>query len=554
MKFRTRFLALEDNEYTGEVTQSTLAVPAFAVVNGLHLLVKVGGVVVVNTTTFNTFSTASVVHPDLGTITATGFADNGLRLDIPLANVWDKTTVEIVASNNLFYTFNSSFEVYGYDLGNDPIGGITTNPDMDIIMMYDWSNEASQSGNAYSKFVAYRKPFSNKIYFYNLTSQPAIWTYLNALDSDSVILTGFPNGFICNNENASLKLKSELAGGFYTITDALDVDAYASLKLPYSVETECPTCATSCYTFGENINAYTIFNNNPSFQGFYVDDVLVPPYDTITILYELFDVFGNLVASQTIDISITLPFTPDAGNYPFTGISLSEVGGLILKTTLSVEGLFSCVTTDTLSVCNTLKIDKTDCSSYKFTNITLNDVTLEVYKITSSTSLATSDNTLVVNELVGGAENVIVNFEDGLYIIIIDDNTIQFLPVYCNLETCLLNFSKKLMCATPTCGGCGTCDDCVKKESDVAYNFNALSFLAFNYFAILQTNYFFSQVFSLADYNINYASFPKDIQKLFDLSTILSKALEYCEVCGYGTKTNSVTSSVNSTTNDCGCS
>ncbi len=569
MKFRTTILFIED---TSPVTCGGNLISESGQDVGLGIIVKVGGTQIVSITDFSIYTgTTTVAVPNIGNVTFEKLDNTGIDMTIPLTNVWDSTTVEITASKVHFNTYNQIFTVFGYDLGDDQFGQPYVQPDMNIVL-----SPTQLVASSYNKFVAYRAPFTNKIYFYNLVSEQHNiyvdnykYTYSDNT-SGTIIQQGIMGyGFYCNAATNILKLKREVGtyvnNIFVTTTyceATLQIVEYANLKPPYSIKTNCTTCDDSCVLINDGALAYTLFGTD--IQKFLVDDVEVAPYPSMDLTYDLYDLSGQLVATQTYEVTTDYPFVPSVANYPFTDYTLPDTGDYVLKVTLSVDDLFSCVDSMAIKGCGDLTITKANCSEYTFTNITLEDVTVTIYKITSSDSLAIEDNTIIVDE-----EVVIFNgtysktLEDGLYAIKIvrgDKITLQYLPVYCKLETCLASYVKNIACASPPSCSCGgSCGKSCQKVDSNTYNINALMAIAYTYFAIINTNVFLNKIFNGTEANVMYPNFPKDIAALFSLQTLLDKALNYCEVCNLSVNRGSYSVSSNAHTiksskGGCGCS
>lgn len=561
MKFRTSFVSIT-NDYPNPSSGSGLCSQSvdttLSMGNNLSLLVKVAGVTIVNTTNYSTFTTATVAVPGIGNVIATLFSNglvSGLELYIPLANTWDSTTVEIIASKANYLTYTNSFVVYGYDLGNDTGGGITTNPDMDIVMRYDYTGSGVPQigGYSYSKFVAYRKPFTDLVYYYNLTSNPSDtqYEYTNT-DTGDVLLNYNSNGFVCSKEEIDISFKVSYGRPMNApliyddiCTSNLIIAEYDAFKLPFSVQTTCPTCpSTDCYLINQGIDVLTLFNNTPTYQYFTVDDIQnTPPYISLDIQHELYDYFGNLIQTDTQTVSVTYPYIPDPNGYPFSGLTLTDFGIYYLRTTVKVAGLYECTLTTVLKGCGSFKTTRNDCSEFTFTNTSSSSEVLEVYKITSNTSIQTSDNTLVLNQLVPSGGEIVQTLEDGLYMFLYDGK-VTFNTVSCQLEACLADYTKAVICGEAKDCGCGGSCGCDKRDN-MTYNLNSIMAIAYSYFSILQSNYYFSQVFDTTVFNNNSISQHKDdISDMFTINQLLDKVKYYCRACNMGLKTPCKTATI----------
>lgn len=553
-RFSTLFITANNTNHNTACGDSPTSVEGDD--TNLALTIKVGGTQIFATTDLSNWANpVTVAVTGIGNVTAIRFDSTGIKLDIPLANVWDSTTVQVIISKANYYTYNNEFLVFGYDLGNDPNGGpaVTHNPDMDIVMMRDWSNTASQVDNAYSKTIAYRKPFSSKIYCYSLTSFSSSSTNATIqyeyYNGDAEVIATSQNCVLCNIDDQVVYLKTLLGhtvNGEFVLDDACSTGAetitiFDSLKLPYSVQVECGDCTTSCIPVDEDYNAYTLFNNSPSFYEFWIDDVASPPYEEMTLKYQLYDLSGTLITSQEYTIDCSLPFTPDAGNYPFTGIPLEEVGDYVLKTTVSVGSLFGCVTITILHGCTKVRITR-NCNSVTLTNITLTDQEVKLYNFTELTAEQLGSGIDIEDYLedtitVLANTAKIIELEDGFYQFTTEGDTpiIEYIMILCGLETCILSYLKKIVCASkPACGCGGNCGKNCEKVSAMTYNLNAVLTMIMIWTQSINTNWFFSRVFRESQFSDIGALLSDNALSALDVLNVgnyITKAKEYCEEC-----------------------
>ena len=123
---------------------------------------------------------------------------NVLTIDIPLLNIWDNVNLGIKLTNSMqgLNTYNQLFTIFGYDLGNDIVSGITTNQNFDLVMINTAANQA------YSGVIAYRKPFTTKVYYYSNNS--SLYTSLNLYDGNNNVISNMSFGTTC--ASADIKL------------------------------------------------------------------------------------------------------------------------------------------------------------------------------------------------------------------------------------------------------------------------------------------------------------------------------------------------------------
>lgn len=586
------------------------------------------------------------------TLTAiTGSQGSGYKLVVDGLEVWEQTTMRVVLSQSGYYTYDNSFYLFGYDLGNNPNESVTNNVLFDIVMLKNWSSppaiagtatitvpiiatpvvgnriyfvlagnplgnytvvsgntqndvingvlnlfnsytithsfnnniltiimtapiagssyngtiltyfsvgttfgvnpgstsfsggqEPSQQGNAYSKITCYRKPYSDRIYCYDMTSQPA--EYYNWSNTNDNRVYDTRNSILCDKNDVEIDITTILGrwvGGSFIQDDTApadqDVNAFNGVFIPkYSITPLSPICGDSNCTFiDSDAGEEVIFDSN--LVSLNIDDTVTFPYVTTPIVlnFKSYDVQGNLLDEQNISINTTgtnFVFDP---SYIYSYDPGTYTGDLLILTTISVNGVFSCVNQYISKGCGFICITKMGCNKYTIKNISgSNTIDYTVGTVDDNTfSNFTTKLTGSLNRL---AQLDIDLGDDGLYVIQITDgtnSTIQFLPSFCKLDSCLASFTKKIICSErPKCNCGGNCGTNCNKISSTTYEFNSVMSLAYMYFSIMNTNYFFDKVLLSNEFDLAKINYPNDLKELYTIKDILNQAKAYCIDCG----------------------
>lgn len=196
----------------------------------------------------------------------------------------------------------------------------------------------------------------------------------------------------------------------------------------------------------------------------------------------------------------------------FIGGSISEALAVI-----------TCCKNIVVEGCELYEIERTDCSTFTVYNRDVNVITVGVSQLINGVW------TLLATENVDPFSNTIITLtEDAVYYFLIQDidgNQVFFTKfVYCGIETCKLNYLKKIICCNPE-GNCSDCvdDDCKHKNY---YDFNAFSILMATYYAMLNAEINFNYSYSASEIND-----VTKIAELYSLEQLIERANEYCQTC-----------------------
>ncbi|MBS1960777.1 MAG: hypothetical protein JST04_01070 [Bdellovibrionales bacterium] len=506
-------------------------------------------IIINGTTIFNALynTLTAPVTTTIGSLSTTltaiaGSQGSGYKLVVDGLEVWEQATMRVVLSQSGYYTYDNSFYLFGYDLGNNPNESVTDNVLFDIVMLMNWSAQATQVGNAYSKIACYRKPYSDRIYCYDMTSQPAEYYNWSNVNDNRVYDTR--NSILCDKNDVEIDITTILGrwvGGSFIQDDTApadqDVNTFNGVFIPkYSITPLSPICGDSNCTFiDSDAGEEVIFDSN--LVSLNIDDTVTFPYVTTPIVlnFKSYDVQGNLLDEQNISINTTgtnFAFDP---SYIYSYDPGTYTGDLLIVTTISVDGVFSCVNQYISKGCGFICITKIGCNKYTIKNISgSNSIDYTIGTVDDDTfSNFTTKLTGSLNRL---AQLDIDLGDDGLYVIQITDgtnSTIQFLPSFCKLDSCLASFTKKIICSErPKCNCGGNCGTNCNKISSTTYEFNSVMSLAYMYFSIMNTNYFFDKVLLSNEFDLAKINYPNDLKELYTIKDILNQAKAYCIDCG----------------------
>jgi hypothetical protein len=521
----------------------------------VEMTAKLNGEQFVNEADYMNASFTPVTLPISGkVVTPSAFSNTGFQFEINNTVIGEELDlylkIKIVytgggtAPDN-YFDYENIIKLFGYDLGYN-----STDPKVELVFN---SVESVADSVVHSIFAFYPKPFTKQVYFVDLTNSIGL-TETNrgfkVYDSDWLLLpnpvptiAAAPfflegrNGFYCGESDfipfQFIEVPSHLDG--YIISNVLfdpvsTVDNTTLTVEPHVfsipkkyVETDCVDCETSCVIIGAENFARTSFEP-ATFNTFFINGLPVYEYETIYLKYQLFKSDGTLVKEEIFEV--------DTATYEFFDIdaakfSLSveeEIGDYLLVVTHYVPNVFSCVTKKVISYCNLLSVTKEDCGLFTITNRSnTQSETYQLYKFGNDIELG--ESTLVESVTLSPLYDKTFSLTDGLYGIKIGE-TLQIIPVYCAIETCLLTYTKDIVCSS-----CGKCGDCACEDTKTMENFNKFMLIAYNVFAIIHSNYFLSTLFNTSDIEEVKAAYPNDVEKLFTLVDLIDKAREYCTPC-----------------------
>jgi len=525
---------------------------AAAVLNNVNLgiVLKVDDTIVWNTADVSTYVFPAPIVSGAGyTVTSIGIQNADyytLNIDIP--KVWMKSKVEIIVSKAGYILYQNIFQVFGYDLGNNPnvLYGdgtpVDDNPDMDIRLINETNNVVSgEQTRAYSSFTGYYQPYTNALYLYKLDSSGGSVSYL---DADGVTLANTRNTVICSS-NISVKQTTILyeegcCGGPSTPIDSC-VGGLTSFLKKTDIPTQnltatCETCVGDCITNVNTTNIYPALDFG-NLETYWVNDNNSYAFDSLELTYSVYNNDGTLVGTQIINLTGITPvyvFDPIANAY---GLVNPTIGDYIVRFTLSevyvVTGggeirPFTCNFNLPVHVCNWWEVKKQQCNIYRAYNNSFATRSIVISKLNTTSEFVEH---LVVE--INSGEYKDITLSDGIYTFTITDGeTIQtfIVIVYCALQECILKALDKIIC----CKCKADCQDTCKAY----YDFNSMMLTAHTFFSMLNEEYNFNFIYE--------ALLPNKLADLYEIQMVLDRMNEYCRACnkpcsgcGDGVKTSS---------------
>lgn len=549
-------------------------------------LFSAGGVVACNLqltvdgTLINIPDTVAAAYPLAPVTTTNGYTvtvDNdingvagNLKIKIDGLEVWESIPVRMKVVKATFETYDQTFTVFGYDIGNTHGGGgVLTNPPFIIFCLQtSFIGILPTTG-----VIAYRKPFSSRLYYYNGTADGST-NLLYDVTSGTDVLLG-RSGFIDNNDE-TVQIKTLNNSG---ITATSTVDYLKAIWVPpftLSVDSDCPD--------GDCIS--TISSNTASVAIDYtvltllrVDDVSSYAYDNQEITYRLFRFDGTLVSEKKFGFEINPPpYVFPTVTYDWTGWSVPEVGDFIVEACLEIwqkpttnqivaddlvvglwyeiidnsgaadwtnvgapdnlvgtqfmatdvtptawgtgileliDKAYECCTRVPIVGCSWYKITQKSCNVYTVSNNAFETITVLVQAMDT---LGAFEATGTLYTLLQGESVDITHADDGVYQYTATRGTEVFIQIVvntCSIKTCAVAFINDLLCYCKD-NGCG--DFC-----EEFYNFNAFTVLSHTLFNMLNSLY------SL-DYMFTTLSTTK-VAELYEIKQVIDKLKEYCEGC-----------------------
>lgn len=483
-----------------------------------------------------------------------------------------------------YETYENSFVFYDYDFGNDvdDTPPITNNVEVNFSLIeinasYDGTNQTLP----YSDFVAFRRPFTDEVRFYNLTSSQGSYTYT---DETGAVISTQKNGFFTRKETVVIKQSVDING---TVCDnelevleqtnipVFDVNISVGIKCQEdNQEEDIEYISTAGQNYAEiNLDISNLSAYNRNDNEYYANNWWA-------LEYLLYDFQGNLVDSKLYNFDsfdVNYPLVFSSIDYRFN-FQLTEEGDFILKTSLkqigkigdtlfegdlivdnyyqiltnsgsdfipagaatndngivfayngepftwgsgSLVALDAIVTTSRYSKikgCNRYAVQRSTCDGWKILNNSVENLIVAVYQMESDSSFSVVTGMSALSLPL--LSSITVTFPtDNIYKIVLTD-------IDGNLSTFVIpSFCNLQTCFADTVKElvCTTSKKPTKDICAAVYDFNAFAITAFTYFNIINKDYDFNKIYDSLS--------PDDVKALYDLKTFLDKFKEYCGVC-----------------------
>jgi hypothetical protein len=461
--------------------------------------------------------------------------------------------------------YDNLFETYGYDLGNNGFN-VLDNPDFTIYMVLNqgpyscgYSAGYKLHNDTYSNAIAYRKPFTDLLYFYDNTSstfEDIKWdVYEKPLEIKESIRTR--NGYTCDAANIKLTVTKNKETAWTIDENHRYVHNRPYIdSIPRYVEPECCSCGCGrvyvrayCEYFKhENIATPAIKKDFGSFDLLFTgicsddcaitktlstataamdyhldlynrDDHKVYSYSDDTLVYKLVNNSGNVIDSKAVLVKDFNLFdiykeayefhTPEHGDYlvHLDILSHSYSNKLIRK----CEGIVR------FNSKNWVHYSQQTCNIFSFENCSFDIATVTVEKMASKKKSYVFEKTAEYKVDKRATAEIQIN-EDGVYRFGIkreNEALVNYFvePVYCNLQKCVKKIMDDLICNPP-------CDSRYKHDFQ---SLNVIVPLAYLFVQKLHAIHVKDYIFTAID--------TATMQELYTLVDLQSKLDIYCNAC-----------------------
>lgn len=471
-----------------------------------------------------------------------------LNLDLPTPH--SSVTVRLVIDVANFYTYDNTFTVFGYDLGNNPNTAFPPfppfpgNPNFDITLapeLFVPGGGDPVSSNIYPSpiFTTYRNPTNKDLHLVKLTSAPGDYIAYNGqipLGTGSHIEITDAGGMLTNLTYVGL-IFDMLTGSVYYDNLPVEDDPLAISEqtnavpapkadypvLTYQIVTP-GVCNSGCDCVEDASQVTIALANDPA--PFVVNDSYVyGGYTNVNLFLTLIDRTTDEVVAPVI----TVPFTPDPnaddwlGSYSYNFPNdLPFDRDYILRIAMD-----SLVTKDyLLTPCSYKEFERTDCGTFIWTNKS----TAAQLTVKSVAQDGTQTEVETHSVILGGT--VTLELEDGVYIVEVErDDVVQYsykVFVHCAILSCVGSFLNDIACADPCadksddcgCGGSGAKHPATNLK---LYNFSAFSLGVLTYLQLVNSIYATNWIFTVLP--------EEEETQLKDLVLIHDRLTKYCLNC-----------------------
>jgi len=422
----------------------------------------------------------------------------------------------------------------------------------------------------YASVIAYRRPFTNEIHYYKSSNFGDV-SYYSSLTGAIFSTTG--NGVICNEDDFGITpyyFYMGTQGGCCCSPQPIMIDEClrTEVKIKYrkwtadvSYSFSSTNCDNSCINNLDS-NVGVLYIDFSQVNCIIVDDVAIAPFIDLFFTMEVWGV-GSIIVDNVIkgyikdsvleDVSDYVTFTcpinvhtivengveiaadgtlfkyewnfttPDIGDFIINSTVYYDclVGQTLEEITPVVESIEAfknysvlyCDKLETLSSCNWYKIEQTDCSNYKVSNHSFDEVELNVYKLNSDKEWVLQ-NTETISECNVLDVNIV---NDGVYKFTVTkgESSYTYLVInYCVIQNCYLNYLKGIICCNPA-------DVCATQN---VYDYNTFHSLVNVLMAQLNSEYNFNFIYEFIS--------DEKLDELHNISAIIDRInTEYCSNC-----------------------
>lgn len=504
--------------------------------------VQVNGVDILNTINLSTAVVVTGVPIGTTGFTLTSFTKNNgtgtLTFGIDGINVWEEADFTIRINKSAYRKYENTFKMFGYDIGTGLTPG---NPLMNIYLVADANNldvDGFQS-KAFSNIISYRKPFTDKVYIYNMVGTDGTISYNNAITGDNI--GGGQSAVVCSITGLDIIQTISVSNKYCQITD-ICTSTISNIKSIWHPPVNKNTysnlnCNSECISNKDQQSIELNFQyDDVSLYNINGDSVWIfspdSPSDTLyqQVVFEVYDYNGALI--DTLNIDVTEYYSAYLSNPSIIiptvfNFLASTFGAILVKIKYQIliidqdsdstndVILVECIKLQTYNACNFWKVENDEvCGSYKVSNCSLLNGTLNVMEMQEDKTFISiyEDDLNSLQTLNIALEN------DGVYQFILtyqdeegEDKTEIFnITNYCAFKACYFEFLKKVMCND-------LCENCNKTNF---YDFNSFSLNAQTFLALLNNEFSFNYLYTSID--------TRKIEELYSIKQFIERISEYC--------------------------
>lgn len=469
--------------------------------------------------------------------------DCEIKIKLNVEELCIKNTVKIVLEKNGYKPFQLECFVWGYDIGNSQIDGITHNPPFEIILVPDFVDDngtlvdVSKEGIASAIFLV--EPYSNTIYGYksnnsrSKTEYGVLYNgnYVDYKICDTYIFEPDCKKYDSSNSTYTFRVVSHFTktcccgcreeDKFCTATyPVFTYNFYPSLSLYHKLSNTC-----SC---GDCITTSATKEIAPNLSFSMVDfiwknDEKVSPYFK-PIKYEIYisSIFNsqNITLSGLIDASLyPIQFSPLTYLKPY---EINEKGDYIIYLKIK-NSCFICNYKEEIKVCNPIRVEEVSCGVYKLYNYSLDKVEFTLKEVDKEYDSYVVKDTYILESCTTKE----ITLTDGIYYLEygkVEPNPLFIggivLGVFCKFRNCIGDITRQILCSCDC-----SCPETIEKRI-LKVNTAYLSFLMY-----LNT---FNNTFNIDKTFVSLS--PKYINLLYESKKNLTLLEKLCFTCQDGSK------------------
>jgi hypothetical protein len=509
----------------------------------LNTVIKVGGTDIINEADLSAFAGfgigvdiacgGGVVVNDIINESLGGGSVLKIKITMPATsplNIATYTDVQIIAQKTNYISYDNTYRIHDYDLGNNADSGVTNNLNFGIYLISTVDNVVSgQQTKPFSKMNYIPEPFTHNVRVYNAVSNGGGWggslEYRDinddvVLTADGVInLVNFPNG---------IKLRNILPNDEYDETPTQSNVDYSFRNKPTLSHNGIEPVSTN-----ETIEAYTDLQYiNLDSTLFRNDALLGSAYKKGRLRYDLVDMNENVVASY--ETTFTASGSPSLFNYDKYGgsslfsFAVTSTGAFTIRVTYTALAestdveLYSLVDTYVIAGTFWLELQKIECNVFNVKN-SFYDGFIVTVSILNDNKVWETVTTVTLDS---GENQDVTLAEDGVYKFTTEVDDVEYsyiVPSFCDIETCIRGFVNDILVQNTKSGCCDKCAD--KANAKNIFNFNAI-LLSMDIYVQLVSEYGLSYIFE-NDENIV-------LEDLWNIRQIGKRLTEYCKDCDCG--------------------